>query len=118
MTYTNFPDGITSFGVPTFGVGGLLPFTGQYFWVNETTGSDGGTGAADDPFATLARALSLCINNNNDVIFLTGTAHVSATVAWNLNRTHLIGLCWSAFSLIREPGFPRQVLPFSLHLFM
>lgn len=92
MTYTNFPNGITSMGVPTFGAGGLLPFTGNYFFVNETTGSDGNTGGAQDPLATLTRALALCTNNNNDVIFLTGTVHVTATVAWSKSRVHLIGL--------------------------
>lgn len=93
MVYTNFPDGITSFGVPTFGAGGLLPFTGKYFWVNESTGSDGNTGGAEDPFATLTQALSQCTAGENDVVFLTGTVHVTATVAWSKNNTHLIGLC-------------------------
>lgn len=92
MTYTNFPNGITSMGVPTIGTGGLLPFTGNYFFVNETTGSDGNTGGAQDPFATLTRALALCTSGNNDVVFLTGTVHVTATVAWSKNNTHLIGL--------------------------
>lgn len=92
MTYTNFPNGITSLGIPTFGAGGLLPFSGNYFYVNESTGSDGNTGGAQDPFATLTRALALCTSGNNDVIFLTGTVHTTATVAWSKNNTHLIGL--------------------------
>lgn len=92
MTLTNFPNGITSMGIPTFGAGGMLPFAGNYFYVNETTGSDGNTGGAQDPLATLTRALALCTSGNNDVVFVTGTIHVSATVAWNKNNTHLIGL--------------------------
>lgn len=97
MSYTNFPGGITSMGVPTFGAGGLLPFTGSYFWVNEAIGSDGNTGAANNPFATLTQAL-LAVSNapqsssQTNVIFLTGTVHVSATVAWSLNNTWLVGL--------------------------
>lgn len=78
--------------MPTFGAGGLLPFTGNYFFVNETTGSDGNTGGAQDPLATLTRALALCTSGNNDVVFVTGTIHVTATVAWNKNNTHLVGL--------------------------
>lgn len=92
MTYSNFPDGITSFGIPTFGSGGLLPFTGQYFWVNETTGSDGATGGADAPFKTIGRALSFCNSGENDVIFVTGTIHLTATLNWNKNFVHLVGL--------------------------
>lgn len=92
MTYTNFPNGITSMGVPTFGAGGMLPFTGNYFFVNETTGSDGNTGGAQDPLATIDRAYALCTANNNDVVFVTGTVHTTATITWAKNFTHLVGL--------------------------
>lgn len=91
MVTTNFPDGITSFGVPIVG-GSLPPFTGNYFWVNETTGSDGNTGAADNPFKTLTQALSQCQANNNDVVLFTGTIHLTSTLAWNKNQVHLVGL--------------------------
>src|ERR1035437_2956347 len=83
---------VGQFGAPLFGVSGVLPFTGNYFWVNETSGSDGSTGGPSDSFATLTQALSRCTSGNNDVIFLVGSCHVGATVAWNLNDTHLIGL--------------------------
>lgn len=97
MTYTDFPGGITSLGVPTFGAGGMLPFTGAYFWVNATTGSDGNTGGAQDPFATLTQALLAVSNAPNssalgNVIFLEGTIHTTATLNWTLNNTHLVGL--------------------------
>lgn len=91
MPYTNLTS-LAVAGVPTIGAGGLLPFTGNYFFVNETTGSDGNTGQADNPFATLTRALSLCTAGHNDVVFLTGTVHTTATLAWNKDNTHLIGL--------------------------
>lgn len=81
------------FGTPIWGVAGSpLPFTGNYFWVDETNGSDGNTGGPSDPFATLTQALSLCTSGNNDVIFMTGSVHTAATIPWNLNKTHLIGL--------------------------
>jgi hypothetical protein len=80
------------FGMPLFGISGTPPFTGNAFWVDETNGSDGNTGGPQDPLKTLTQALAVCTNNNNDVVFLTGTVHVTATVAWNKSRTHLIGL--------------------------
>lgn len=92
MPYTNLTS-LAVAGVPTIGTGGLLPFTGNYFFVNETTGSDGNTGQADNPFATLTQALAKCTAGNNDVVFLTGTVHVTAAVAWSKNNTHLVGLC-------------------------
>ncbi len=83
---------VGQFGTPVWGVGNQPPFTGNWFWVDETNGSDGNTGGPSDPLATLTQALALCTSNNNDVIFLTGTVHVSATVTWSKSRVHLIGL--------------------------
>lgn len=80
-------------GVPTIGTGGLLPFTGNYYFVNEATGSDGNTGQADNPLATLAFAHTKCTAGNNDVVFFTGTIHQTAALAWSKSNTHLIGLC-------------------------
>jgi hypothetical protein len=80
------------FGMPLYGVSGLLPFTGNVFWVNESTGSDGNTGGPQDPFATLSQAHTKCTANNNDIVFLTGTVHTTATTTWSKSRTHLIGL--------------------------
>ena len=83
---------VCQFGEPLYGVSGVLPFGGNYFWVNATTGSDGNTGGPQDPFATLTQALTMTQNNNNDVIFLTGTYHTTSTINWSNNFTHLIGL--------------------------
>jgi hypothetical protein len=98
--FTNFPNGITSLGIPTFGTGFLPPFTGNYFFVQESasvgSGNPGGLGTVQAPFNTLQQALAKCVSGNNDVIFLTGTVHVSAaqgSIPWNKNNTHLIGIC-------------------------
>ena len=81
------------FGTPIWGVAGSpLPFTGNYFFVDETNGSDGNTGGPSDAFKTLTQALANCTANNNDVVFMTGSVHVTATVAWNMSKTHLIGI--------------------------
>ena len=98
--FTNYPNGITSLGIPTFGTGFMPPFTGNYFFVQENAsigaGVPGGAGTAQKPFNTIQQALAECDSGNNDVIFLTGTVHVSAaqgSINWNLNNTHLVGIC-------------------------
>jgi len=70
MPYTNFPNGITSFGVPTMGTANLLP-TGNVFFVSSLTGSSGNVGnnTPATPFATIAFALTQCTANNGDYIF-------------------------------------------------
>lgn len=92
MPLTHHPNGVSSFGIPVLGAGPLPPFRGNYWFVDETNGSDGNTGGADAPFKTLAQAQLAAVANNNDVVFLTGTAHVTATVAWAKDWVHLIGL--------------------------
>jgi hypothetical protein len=90
----------TQFGMPLFGVAGNLPpFTGNYFWVDGTNGSDGNTGGPQDPFKTLTQAQSACLAGNNDVVFFTGTFTPTATFVWSKNNTHLIGLSVTNFGL-------------------
>lgn len=84
---------LTVAGVNTIGTGGMPPFAGQQFYVNETLGSDGFTGTANSPFATLGQALTKCNAGNNDCVFFTGTIHLTAPLVWNKNQVHLIGLC-------------------------
>lgn len=87
------------FGMPLFGVqGGLPPFTGNYFWVDGTNGSDGNTGGPQDPFKTLTQAQNSCLAGNNDVVFMNGTFSPTATFVWSKNNTHLIGLSVTNFS--------------------
>jgi len=93
MAYTKAGNNVSGqFGMPLYGIPGIPPFTGNYFWVDETNGSDGNTGGPQDAYKTLTQALSQCTANNNDVVFVTGSIHVTATVAWNKARTHMIGL--------------------------
>lgn len=86
------------FGMPLYGIAGPHPpFRGNYFWVDGTNGSDGNTGGPQDPFKTLTQALAACTAGNDDVIFFSGTFSPTATLAWNKNRTHLIGLTYSPY---------------------
>ena len=92
-TYTQSGQNIAGqFGMPMFGVSGIPAFTGNIFWVNESSGSDGNTGGPQDPLLTLSQAHSLCTAENNDVVFFTGTIHTAKTVTWSKNKTHLFGL--------------------------
>lgn len=82
----------TQTGAPLFGIAGLPPFTGNFYWVDGTFGSDGNTGGPQDPLKTVAQALARCVAGSNDVVLISGTFTLSATLAWSKNRTHLIGL--------------------------
>jgi hypothetical protein len=85
MGTSNFPGGVTSYGVP------VLPsnsgvFTGTAFFVCNRTGANGSDGnigtRADQPLATLAKALTLVTANNDDVIYvMSGHAETLATAA-------------------------------------
>ena len=102
MTYTNFPNGATSFGIPLVGGIGGIPFTGNWYFVDAAAGSDGNEGTVDAPLQTIARAYALCTDGNNDVVALigapltsaptTGTFRLSATLTWAKSATHMIGI--------------------------
>ncbi len=90
--------GVTNLDALTLSTGPVLPspggpiYTGNWYFVNETTGADGNPGSAAAPLKTLSAALSLATANQNDVIAFTGTIHLTSTLAWNKNQVHLIGL--------------------------
>jgi hypothetical protein len=96
MTLTNFPNGISSFGVPV--VPGGLPFTGNYFYVNPLIGADGNEGSPQQPLASLSGALARCVDGHNDVVLIIGNGQASGTcrltskLVWNKNATHLVGI--------------------------
>lgn len=99
MALTNFPNGITSFGVPVLGNIGGLPLTGTYFFVDPAVGSDAYDGLSpEQPFSTLTAAYNAAVAGNNDVIVLigdgstTGTARLTSTLTWAKNATHLVGV--------------------------
>lgn len=98
MTTTNFPNGVTSFGIPVLGGTGGIPFTGNYFFVDPSSGADGNDGGASSPMQTISGALGRCVSGNNDVIFIVGdgtttnTVRLSETLTWSKDATHLIGI--------------------------
>ena len=100
MSFTNFPNGISSLGIPL--VGGV-PFgpNSKALFVAPGTGSDGNKGTnPGKPLATLAKALSLATADRNDVVFMIAesnsasgtTDYQSAALDWNKDGVHLIGI--------------------------
>ncbi len=91
MTLTNFPNGITSFGVPQVGSGQIPVTNGNYYFVcnrSGANGSDGNEGTSpENPFATLDTAINNCTANNADVIvILPGHAEtISSNTALNFD---------------------------------
>lgn len=72
MAPTNFPGGVTSFGMPVNGGAGLIPpTTGNYFFVHSGTGSNNYSGTTTStPFATIDFAIGNCTASKGDVIIL------------------------------------------------
>lgn len=70
MGFTNFPHGVSSFGVPQAGSAGLIPVSsGSYFWVDSGHGSNG-SGSFGNPYSTLANAYTACTASAGDVIIM------------------------------------------------
>jgi len=94
MGLTNFPNGISSFGVPVMGNGVPATFGTPYF-IDYRYGSDGNRGiSTEKAFKTLTKAETAVESNHNDVILIDGDQTVTETamVDFDVNRTHIIGL--------------------------
>lgn len=74
MAFTNYPNGLSSLGIPLLGSGGNIPAsTGNYFFVCSVSpfASNGNPGTdPNQPKATIAGALSAATASNGDVIVL------------------------------------------------
>ena len=73
MGYTNYPDGVSSFGIPVIGGGVQIPVTsGSYFWVDSGHAKVASTnpGTFDFPLATVDQAVGKCTAAAGDVILL------------------------------------------------
>ena len=65
MTITNYPNGISSFGMP------LIGMTTGNVWFVDDSGSNGNSGTdKDNPFATIDYAIGRCTANHGDVIIV------------------------------------------------
>jgi len=81
MTLTNFPNGLSSFGIP------VLPSlmkvtTGKVFFVDSNTGSNGNKGTSTKrPFADIDYAIGRCTANKGDVIYVMPNHYEAITAA-------------------------------------
>ena len=99
---TNYPNGLSSQGVPLFGDGVAATFgndlgkgSGKYIFVNPTNGSNQFSGLTmSRPKKTLTNAYNATATNNHDTVVLSASsAHVQTTeLVVNTNRTHFLGL--------------------------
>lgn len=80
---TNFPNGLTSYGLPVIGAGRVPVTNGQYYFVDGTNGNDGINGnSLAQPLKTIAAAIARAAVN--DVILVmpgTYTESVTCSVA-------------------------------------
>lgn len=107
MALTNYPSGISSFGVPVIG-SGSLPIGPNYFFVNSVTGNAGNTGSYDSPMATIGQAVALCTAAQGDtVVVMEGHAEtISGAAGLNVNKSGI-------FILGQGTGNNRPVLTFA-----
>lgn len=81
MPLTNFPFGVSSFGIPVLGTGVGL-FVGKTFFVNSTGGLDtpGRGTSSTQPFKTINYAAAQCKDNRGDLIIV-APLHVETVIA-------------------------------------
>ncbi len=98
MALTNFPFGVTSFGIPVLS-GDTTVTTGQAWFVSSVTGSssyDGKTPAT--PFATMAAAVSAATASQGDTVYVmpghTETCIGAGTIALSKAGIRWVGLGW------------------------
>lgn len=98
MPTTNYPQGITSFGFPLIGSGGIVGLGNVYFVSSTSSGRGDANGYGTDPsrpFATVAYALTKCTANNDDTIIV-AAGHVEAitgAAGWTtISGVQIIGM--------------------------
>ena len=92
--FTNFSNGVASFGIPVMG-GGVPATFGDVYFVDYRNGSDDNSGKKKNKAVkTLSKAYDLCTTNNNDLVLIDGDSEVVETemITLTKNRVHTIGL--------------------------
>lgn len=96
MSLTNFPNGLTSFGVPV--LPGLLPIgpDSQCFFVDPANGNNANDGLTPQTaVASVATAYAKTVSGKNDIVFFIAGATgdtLTTALTWSNSYTHLIGL--------------------------
>jgi len=94
MSYTHFPNGITSFGVPVTGGAADSVILGTIWFVDTTNGSDGNSGLLPtQAFKTIQKAITTQIANTSglgDIIYI-APGNYTEILTGNLTNVSLIG---------------------------
>jgi hypothetical protein len=96
MPLTNYPNGISSFGIPIYGAqAGSAPLTGTVLFVDTVNGVDAGTGNSPTyPFQTLTYALTQASGYTTIFLMQGSTVTISSATALLLNVANvaIVGL--------------------------
>lgn len=97
MGITNFPNGVSSFGIPLVGGAGIPTTFGDIFFVDYSNGSDSYSVKSNSikrPFKTIDKAYGLVTTNKDDVIALAayGAHTLTEMLTVAKNRVHFVGL--------------------------
>jgi hypothetical protein len=102
MPFTNFPYGVTSFGIPIVGSSGpsvsIPNSSGSVWFVDAVNGSDGngGTGSAD-AFKTIGQAISKAGNGTGDTIYVYPGSYAENLVV-SKDYLAIIGAVWAGYA--------------------
>lgn len=89
MTFTNFPNGASSFGIPLFGSGPFQPF-GNYWFVDTVNGNAGYDGQSPQtPLALMASVLERV--GDNDVICFKGKVREQLVAPLGVTGVTILG---------------------------
>lgn len=100
MGFTNYPHGITSFGIPIFGSEMVVPVPADIHHVVTSKSSSSVHYTKlherevdeNNIHATIAAAYAATTNNENDVVILSPESHsLSSSLTWANYHTHFIG---------------------------
>lgn len=95
MALTNFPDGVSSFGMPMVG-SGTVPIARAYKFVCSTFGSNGYDGTMEAPYGTIDYAIGKCTASRGDTIVVlpghTETVTAAAGIALDVAGVNIIGI--------------------------
>ena len=103
MSITNYPNGVSSFGVPLFGLAGMVPIPGNVYYLDNDRRLDSNNGLDPTrPKKTLSNVQSVMTANQNDVAVLighssagTGAFREAANLTWDKNLTHILGTIYN-----------------------
>lgn len=101
MGLTNFPNGVSSFGMPVLGCGEETMTTGNIFFVDSgaANAADGNAATSPDaPAATIDGCIAKCTANNGDIIFVMPghDENPTASIAMDVAGVWVRGLGWGA----------------------